>query len=74
MILPTLPATSCSFLVSASHCDSSVSPANKQAASPLEKWLLLLLGWPFLGHRGEQHLPAATTAVLLVGLKAIPFD
>ncbi|CAM9208038.1 unnamed protein product, partial [Bubo scandiacus] len=49
-----------------------ISPANKQAASPVQKLLLLLLGWPFLGHR-EQHLPAASTAVLLVGLKTIPF-
>lgn len=53
---------------------SPVSRANKHIASPGEKWLLLLLGWTFMGHRGEQPLPAARTAVPLVGLKPIPFD
>ncbi|RMC05300.1 hypothetical protein DUI87_18487 [Hirundo rustica rustica] len=38
-----------------------------KAGFPVEKWLVLLLGWPYLANR-DQHLPAASTAVLLAGL------
>lgn len=71
---PSLLLIYCIFLVCTSQSDSSVSPANKQAASPVKKWFLLLLGQPLLGHRGEQHLPAASVAVLPEGFKTIIFD
>lgn len=72
MNLSPFPDNFCSFLVSASHCDTPVSLAIKQAAFPGKKGTFTFARLAFCGtQKGEQHLKAASTAALPEGLRTI---